>query len=131
MERLESRSHQARGLEWGVVLVFIAVLSWVLFARYEGLKEKALATMARYEYQVLETHLQVYRIRHGDWPPDLRTVVEKADRNIALESGNARRSTLFDNRGRMLDSYGNPYRYDPESGELKRPAPLKENARSG
>lgn len=126
MERLEAKSHGSRVLEWGVILILILVLSWVLLTRYEGLKEQALDTIARYEHQVLETHLQVYRIRHGGWPPDLRTLVTESGREISLEMGNARREQLFDDQGRMLDPYGRPYRYDPETGELEQPAPLGE-----
>ncbi|MEF8793851.1 type II secretion system protein GspG [Thiohalorhabdus sp.] len=131
MERLEGRGHQARALEWAVVLLFILILGWVLLSRYEGLKEQALATMARYEHHSLETHLQVYRMRHGSWPPDLRTLIEESSRPISLKSGNARRRRLFDDQGRMLDPYGRPYRYDPETGKLKRPEPLRNTDGSG
>ena len=125
MQRLEGRSHQSRALEWGVVLLFILGLSWYLLNRYEALEARALATIARYEHQLLQTHLSVYRIRHGRYPPNLRTLVRDADRRVTLESTNAKRSKLFNDGGKMLDPYGRPYRYQPDSGELKLPQPLR------
>ena len=129
MQRLEGRSHQSRALEWGVVLLFILGLSWYLLNRYEALEARALATIARNEHQLLQTHLEVYRIRNGRYPPDLRTLVKDADRRVTLESTNAKRPKLFNDRGKMLDPYGRPYRYQADSGELKMPEPLRDSRR--
>jgi hypothetical protein len=125
MERLKTRSHQDRALEWGLVLLFILVMSGVVLDRYEVLKERALATIARYEHRLLETHLQVYRIRHGTWPPDLQTLVRESPREVTLRSGNTRRQRLFNKQGRMLDPYGRPYGYDAETGQLRMPASVE------
>ena len=72
MERLEGRSHRARALEWGVILVFILILVWVVLTRFRGLEEQAVTTVARYEYQLLQTRLRIYRLRNGQWPANLR-----------------------------------------------------------
>ncbi len=124
MERLRSRSHQARALEWGLILLFILVLSWVLMGRFEALEERALRTIARYEYQLLQTRIQVYKFRHGEWPPTLREALGGEPGEILMVGENPQRSRLVDEQGRLINPFGRPYRYHADSGELEIPRRL-------
>ncbi|MFP4614675.1 MAG: hypothetical protein ACLFRB_02295 [Thiohalorhabdus sp.] len=121
MERLDRRSHSARALEWALVLLFILILSGVVLDRYEALEERSLATVARHEHRLLELRIQIHRYRHGEWPGSLREVLGEDPRDTIGGALEPRRDVLVDDRGRVLDPFGRPYRYDPESGELAAP----------
>lgn len=124
MERLKGRSHQARPLEWGVILIFILILIWVVVSRFQVLEERAVTTVARYEYQLLQTRLQIYRLRNGQWPAELREVLGDDPAEVMMTGPNARRDRLVDEQGRLINPFGRPYRYDPASGTLEKPAQL-------
>ncbi|MEF8794751.1 type II secretion system protein GspG [Thiohalorhabdus sp.] len=124
MERLKGRSHQSRALEWGVVLLFILALVWVVLNRYGALEERAVATLARYEHQLLQTRIQVYRLRNGDWPAELQEALSGDPSEVLMTGQNPRRDRLVDKQGRLIDPFGQPYRYDPETGALKMPEKL-------
>jgi len=124
MERLKSASHQARALEWALVLLFVLVLSWVVLNRYGELKATTLHTIARYEHQLLQTRVQIYRIRHGSWPPTLRDALGGDPREVLMAGPNPERQRLVNEDGRLIDPFGVPYRYHPDNGRLERPEGL-------
>jgi type II secretory pathway pseudopilin PulG len=121
MERLKGRAHQARALEWGLVLVFIAVLTGVFISRYQDLEQRALARAARYEHQLLERQIQIYRIRHGHWPESLAQVLGEEPRETLIEGERFQRERPLTDSGRVRDPYGRPYRYHPDTGVLEAP----------
>ncbi|KPV40197.1 hypothetical protein AN478_08705 [Thiohalorhabdus denitrificans] len=125
MERLDVRPHRARALEWALVLLFILIMSGVVLDRYEALEERGLATVAQHEHRLLELRVQLHRYRHGEWPGSLREVLGEDPRDIIGGALDPRRDTLVDDRGRVLDPFGRPYRYDPDSGELAPPRDLE------
>lgn len=124
MERLRSRSHQARALEWGLILLFILVLGWVLMGRFEALEERALRTIARYEYQLLQTRIQIYHFRHRQWPATLQEALGGEPGKVLMVGENPERSRLVDDEGRLINPFGRPYRYHPGSGKLEIPQRL-------
>lgn len=128
MERLTTRSHSSRALEWVLILIVILLLGWYVLSKFEALEARALRTMALYEHRTLETHIQLYRIRHGSWPPTLREALGKEPGSVVIRDTNARRERLVDEQGRIRDPYGRPYRYDPETGNLELPAPLRKKS---
>jgi len=119
MERLRTRTHQARVLEWALVLLFILVLSWVLMSRYEALEERHLKIVARYEHRLLQTRIQIFRVRHGEWPESLVQALGKPPRKALLVGPHTKRDRLVGKGGRLMDPFGEPYRYYPESGRVE------------
>ena len=126
MRRLERGSHEARAMEWGLVLLFIALLTWLVLSRFDALEHQALSTIAQHEYRLLETRIQVYRIRNGHWPKTLKQAVQSKEQPALIRHAGTRRDRLFTADGAVLNPYGRPYRYDPVSGELKRPTALRD-----
>lgn len=124
MERLKTSSHQSRALEWGLVFLFILVLSWVVLSRYEAMEARAVHTVARYEYQLLQTRIQIYRLRNGKWPPKLADALGGEPESVLFVGINPKRRRLLDEQGRLNNPYGEPYAYDPATGTLKKPAQL-------
>jgi hypothetical protein len=130
MQRLRTKTHQARALEWGMIFLFILVLSWVVLNRYEAMEAQAVRTIARYEHQLLQTRIQIYRLRNGRWPADLSQALGGEPGEVLLVGRNPRRGRLVDGEGRLINPYGGPYRYHPDTGELEMPEPLASNAAS-
>jgi len=124
VERLRTRSHQARALEWALVLLFILALMWVVMGRFDELKDRAVETVARYEYQLLQTRIQIYRIRRGRWPPSLKAALPAKPAEVLMVGPGSERHRLTDSDGRLVDPFGAPYRYHPDSGELEIPQGL-------
>lgn len=124
MERMTTRSHSSRALEWALILIVILVLGWYVLNKFEALEARALRTIALYEHRTLETHIELYRIRHGDWPPTLKKALGEEPGSVLIRDTNAKREKLVNKKGKVLTPYGGPYQYNSESGELKLPRPL-------
>ena len=122
MERLTTRAHRSRLLEWALILIVVGVLMGTLLAAYRDLEGTALDRLARLEHRVLSQQIEIYRLRHGHWPPTLRQLVRQRGGNLPTFGGDlTRRTQRWDGQGRLLDPYGEPYRYSPDTGEVVRP----------
>ena len=125
MKRLLARSHWAQIWEAALGLVLVAILAWALFDSFQAVERRSLAAIARAEHRALATTLQVYRLRHGQWPANLQELAQANDQELALGGESVHRDRLFTEDGRMLDPYGNPYRYHPRTGRLELPVPIQ------
>ncbi|HKJ88164.1 MAG TPA: type II secretion system protein GspG [Gammaproteobacteria bacterium] len=125
MPRLETRTHQARGLEWALVLIFISVMILVVTNYFDTLEKRARTMVARYELQNLRSRLATYRARHGHWPATLREALGERAIGDLREARKPLGVSLFDSQGRMLDPFGQPYHYSPDTGRLETPEVLK------
>jgi len=129
---VKRRSRAAAGftaLDALITLSLIAVLFGVVVPRYQRVAQEARETAIQAELANIRTSIRLFRMIQGMNPHDLRELME---REVLLPArvGRARgEEALFkktylmphavDDRGNVLDAFGNPFSYDRENGTVR------------
>ncbi len=114
-----------------LTLCLIGVLFLVVVPRYQRLAQEARETALKAELANIRTSIQLFRILNKRQPASLRELMEKKILMPARNGGDPYTGSLFneqyllpnsvDDRGHVLDAFGNPYLYDSLNGIVRSP----------
>ena len=89
-------------------VLIIAVVIFVVSGRYRTAILRAKETVMKAELRNLDVNIQLYSIKYGSFPPDIRYLLGRKD-FLQLEY-------TLDKDGYPLDPFGNRYQYEPKTG---------------
>lgn len=128
MWRGKDRSSQAGFtiLDTLVTLSLIGILIWVVIPRYERVAVEAQKAALRTELGGIRMTLQLYHIRSGRYPADLRDLLKEKYLLPTQEAGKEKKmfeqayleTRSLDAEGYVLDPFGSRLGYDPKTGRV-------------
>jgi prepilin-type N-terminal cleavage/methylation domain len=118
-------------IELLTVIAIIAILASLILATSGFVQEKAGRSRAQAEIAAIESALELYKIDNGDFPEgnggtdstrDLLQALHPKDGKIYIEQMRAFEykspsDSAYYNRNRLIDPFGQPYRYFYQPGE--------------
>lgn len=91
-------------------VLIIAVVIFVVLGRYHSAILRAKETLMKAELRNLNANIQLYSIKYGSFPPDIRYLI---DRKEFLEL-----KCELDKDNYPLDPFGNRYQYELKTGRV-------------
>ena len=112
-----------------ITLCLIGIMIGIVIPKYQRLAREAQESAVKAELANIRISISLFKLLTGRYPGSLHELIEK---NVILPGriGDDRYSTSFynqkylisysmDKQGNILDSFGNPFTYDPSRGEVK------------
>ena len=105
-----------------ITLVLISIFIVVLIPKYQRTAQVARETALKMGLQNIRMAVGVYRMVNHRYPDDLQDLVNKRYvlpvREDTIFTQEYLRSAAVDRDGKLLDPFGNPYRYDRAGGHV-------------
>jgi type II secretory pathway pseudopilin PulG len=111
-----------------IALCVIGVLAGVVISRYQRVTTEARATAVKTELTNVRTAVMLFKMLNGRNPDNLREMIDKnvilpARIGIGYSGSFFKQKYLLANavndRGDVMDAYGNALAYDPTRGEVR------------
>ena len=101
-------------------VAIIGVVIFVVLGRCRSVVLRAKETVMKAELRNLNAGIQLYSIKHGSFPPDIRYLLNRKDVKDSLEV-----QYKMDKDNYPLDPFGKRYIYYPENGKVHSNTKLK------
>jgi type II secretory pathway pseudopilin PulG len=117
-------SERGRGaIESAFVLIILSILTAVVFFYLQHLVRESRETALKAELVHIRQSVAYFKMTNQRQPQDLQELIRKKFVDPARPDTFFERQYLepnaVDKEGQILDPFGNPYQYDPETGEVR------------
>ena len=107
-----------RPIETVIALCLIALLTSVVYNRYEQLAFRSRLNVVRMDIQNMRLAVKLYYIREAHFPGHLMELSTKGYLQLNQSENDETIGTHLLN-GRLVDAFGKPYEYDNKTGEVQ------------
>ncbi len=110
-----------------IILSLIGILIWVFMGRYERVATATKEEALKMELHNIKLTIKLFTVMNRRYPSDIKELT-RGRYSIALPEGDFFeeeyiRGLKLDEEGNILDPFGNPYSYDPQTGKIRSQTP--------